>query len=245
MNNFDFRIIEPFSASSAVWNKLVPISVVITIEENVQRVQSSLEECASIGLFPYVIVSKKNKKDTIQGCWRSHQIAAEFALMKQKDRVLILEDDVVINSQLNSAEMEKILENVAGHLNESVPHDTWTMCMLGYIAMSPMFRVHDNVARGNKFRYTHAYILSRSGMRKLVTEEYKGEHVDKYLGDSVMNEINLAVYPQIVLQKDIPSTNNSFILYTCATSMRNAIGYKRLTEIMNFFMLKLGGIMKK
>ena len=98
------------------------------------------------------------------GCALSHYQVIEGAYNSGYENVLILEEDFYLNENF-----DKFPEFELNHLN-----DDWSICYLGRSALEKdkEERVNDYVIRCGYTFNTHAYMISRKGMKEILDSSY-------------------------------------------------------------------------
>ena len=157
----------------------------ISIDKNIIRREHFKSKIPSNIHYKFLIV-KKNKKGGVYGCFQSHLKIIKDVYERGLSNVLIFEDDAYPTSSYSNKRMEEAI-------NFLKTNDDWECFYLGHMIcgceISNIFhlfskRINNNIFRFNTFG-THAYILNRKGMEKILNT-YKNFiglcHYDIYIG---------------------------------------------------------------
>jgi GR25 family glycosyltransferase involved in LPS biosynthesis len=138
--------------------------------------------------------AKKHPKGGVYGCFDSHIRVIREAYYSGAKRVLIFEDDITPTDYLN-------VENLKKAIKFMKTKKDWDLFYLGAL---PEIRRH--YSRQTKYPgiyrlhgvCTHAYIVNRSAMKKLINLKFDGTAIDYYY----INNFNkcYALYPTLFLQ---------------------------------------------
>ena len=139
----------------------------------------------------------KHPNDGKKGCYESHLSVIRDAYVKGCENVLIFEDDVIESPYFDESLIEKAIEFMNNN-NE------WDIFYLGHqpdVFFSSSYAVSDYIMKTSS-TLTHAYVMSRKFMKKMLNREYDDTAIDKvYLA----NENSYALYPMQFYQNESDS----------------------------------------
>lgn len=144
------------------------------------------------------IMAHKTVDPTSRDIFHNHIGMIEWAYESGFERVLFMEDD---------AYFEQIDPDVVKRIDEWMKNNEWDVFYLGYCPWPVVatFPIAINIVRIPTPLLAHAYILSRSGMKKILENHPKENmHIDKYLA-TLPHLIKIGVYPSICFQEIDPA----------------------------------------
>ena len=157
----------------------------ISIDKNIKRREHF--KCNIPSNIPYkFLIVEKHIKGGVYGCFHSHIKIIKDVYKRGVENVLIFEDDAYPTSSFSNKRMEEAI-------NFLKTNEDWECFYLGYIIgglyNSNIFHLFSERINNNIFKFnplgTHAYILNRKGMEKILNT-YKNFigicHYDIYLG---------------------------------------------------------------
>lgn len=139
------------------------------------------------------------------GCLHSHRGVVALAKERGLERVLVLEDDVVLEAGTREA-----VARAMGRL----PSGGWDLLYLGQNAQGPMLRVASDVYRVSRALALHAYVVNARAydriLKSLPADEDAGlrfvaryKAVDSYFADHLCPRMGaFAVWPHLAHQAD-------------------------------------------
>ena len=152
----------------------LPNVITISLKENVDRQQSAVNELAKLGLKTTFLLVDRDRGHEERGCFNSHIAAVKQAMQDENcDYALICEDDVKI-LPFNQRQIKQINQFLKKRSNR------FDILYLGLI-IGKMWWCGMRHIVGTRGAGAHAYIISRTGMQKLVQYEYTGIPFDKVL----------------------------------------------------------------
>ena len=119
------------------------VALCISLEEENDRRKVVLEQCKNLGIQVEFIIVKRHT-DPVRGCLESHVLAVSIAKQRNYPWVLILEDDVVFQTEWLNHQIQ-------------LPSE-WEMCMVGH-NIQIGFLDGSNLIRALAAYTTHAYII--------------------------------------------------------------------------------------
>jgi len=140
----------------------------ISLEEREDRRDLLRQEFADTGLKVEFYIAKRDVEPA-RGCFTSHQACAALALERGYKNVLILEDDATHIGVKSSA-----IQSINRFLWLRQPEIFYLGVTLGTMWLTWNFNVARCRAKG-----THAYVMSDSACKKLLTFEYAGQPIDR------------------------------------------------------------------
>jgi glycosyl transferase family 25 len=154
-----------------------------------------------------------------QGCFESHIDIIREAYDDGAERVLIFEDDITETDHMNRKNLERAIDFMERE-------DDWDLFYLGAL---PNIKSHSCSRTQYSGIYklkgicTHAYIVNRKAMRKLINLEYRGVPIDYYFMNK-FKKSSYALYPTLFHQglssSDIVSSGNWWDSYATETSVK-------------------------
>ncbi len=130
------------------------------------------------------------------GCYLSHLKCWRRFIKESKsenDYCLIFEDDSTIPKDLFET-----TSNIVNKINTK-----WGMILLGWQAINEYFDFNEDLLIPNKFWFTHAYLLSNFGARKLLELHHKVEvQVDAFMSKNIKEVKIFGVVDNICIQKN-------------------------------------------
>lgn len=215
-----------------LWKRIADKIYIISLEESEDRRDKMIKELDRVGIKDYSFyIVKKDNEDTKRGCFLSHKNIIMESCDSMFERILILEDDAYFIKSLSklSCSLEEIVKWLDLNHYRTGFVDIF---FLGHLPIHPLKPVGGcstiRIVKTTGSRYTHCYLITRSGMDKISQMEYTGKHYDAYT--SVL-EGNYAIYPMISYQDDVASENDYNTIYRIFSDIRNKISCKRLCKI--------------
>ena len=220
----------PVAELTSLFRAIAPEWKIITLEKCVDRQELCKEEMERVGLSSSSLaetplsaskrplcmfcVNKKDKENTIRGCFTSHYKAIDEAYRRGLPFVGMLEDDFLFPRDLSS--LKKGLENAARFIADRGNDGSWRALYLGHLVdpfhldLSKVIRRVPNepgIATSGSLHMTHAYILSREGMEEVLSQPWKsfGDHYDRRM--SQLGKV-FTVFPQVCYQRDCLTEND-------------------------------------
>lgn len=156
----------------------------ISLDKSKKRRDFFISKIPSNIPYKFMIV-KKHKKGGVYGCFHSHLKIIKDVYKRGLDNVLIFEDDAYPTSSFTNKNIEEAI-----HFLKT--NEDWECFYLGYLIAglynSNIFHLFSERINSNIFKFnplgTHAYILNRKGMEKILNT-YKNFigicHYDIYL----------------------------------------------------------------
>lgn len=127
--------------------------LIINLESRPDRKDEVLLEVEKLQCKSVEIVSAITHEDPNVSCTLSHQKCIQIAKERGWECVLILEDDVVFDSDVNDV-LEKTIENICKF--------DWNLLYLGCNIKYDSKKVASNLIRVSEANMTHAYIIHNS-----------------------------------------------------------------------------------
>jgi GR25 family glycosyltransferase involved in LPS biosynthesis len=176
-----------------VFWRTIDVIQCITLRTRPERRALAELQFASVGLLDRVkfLEREPDVEDGKRGCFHSHQAAAAHALQQSARYALIFEDDV------------QFLPHFTGHAASRAAHfiehtmEEWEIFFLGHFARKMELTSQPDIVRVRAMD-GHAYVLSREGMQKLCSLEYRGDQVDVHFHYESTQAF--ALYPMIAVQ---------------------------------------------
>ena len=144
-----------------------------------------------------VCINLYERNDRMEECLKVFERLKIPGKMKRFHRKLIFEDDVIPSPEYNEKYMIKASEFVRNDKN-------WDIFYLGHqpdVFFSCSEVVDDNIIKTYS-TLTHAYVLSRKFMKKIMNRPYDGTAIDKIF---LKNDNSYAIYPMQFYQSDSSS----------------------------------------
>jgi len=187
----------------------------ISIDKSIKRREHFKSKIPPNIPYKFVIV-KKHKKGGVYGCFDSHIKIIKDVYNRGLDNVLIFEDDAYPTSSYSNKKLEDAIKFLK-------KNEDWECFYFGYMIgglyNSNIFHLFSKRINNNIFKFnptgTHAYILNRKGMEKILNT-YKNFiglcHYDIYLSKYI-NLKNYCFMPMLFdqnyyLEFNIESLNN-------------------------------------
>lgn len=132
----------------------------ITLDTAVDRHDTVKKSLEKVGLWDKttMLYSQRDPQGGVRGCFESHRLAWDKALHEGLDNVLIVEDDVFF-----AKDWRKYVPHMFKFMREN---QDWDMLFLGWTPYKSFITPWKHVTRMTCGTATHAYILSRRGMKK-------------------------------------------------------------------------------
>lgn len=140
---------------------------------------------------------EKHPTSGAKGCFESHMSIIKKAYHDGCKNVLIFEDDLIDNSFYDEALVEKAIN----FMKKSCKWDIFYFGHQPDIFWNTSRKVSDFIIKTHSY-LTHAYVVSRRYMKKLLDKEYYGIPIDKMY---LKNEHSYALYPMIFYQDESES----------------------------------------
>lgn len=135
--------------------------------------------------------------DGKRGCYESHLSVIKEAYENGCRNVLVFEDDFIPSPEYDEKYIKKAVEFMK-------QNDNWDIFYFGHqpdVFFSEAEVVEDNIMKCFS-TLTHAYVLSRKFMKKIMNRPYDGTAIDKIF---LKNENSYAIYPMQFYQNDSAS----------------------------------------
>ncbi len=162
----------------------------ISLKNREDRRAAIEKEFAACGREIEFFLADKDQENPERGCYNSHLACARIAVARGYERVLILEDDAIIDP----FRPETILR-INRFLESANPEIFYLGAVLGKMWLTR----HRNIAR-IRGQATHAYILSAQGCAKVAGwEAYFGRGIDNLYSKRFKG---YGVFPMICFQND-------------------------------------------
>ena len=215
-----------------IWEKLVDNVFIISLKECECRREKIKKELERIGITKYeFLIIEKDKEDTKRGCFNSHQAIAKLGLWKNYDRILVLEDDAIFIEKIEK--IHKSIECLLKYISKlEFQKEDFSIFYLGHLPIGKLKKVDTKIVKTKNSRYTHAYVLSKSGMQSIADLKYRNYHYDY---ETSLIPKQYALYPMISYQDDVASVNDFNKIYKFLAKFRNKISCKRLCIIAEKF----------
>lgn len=131
-----------------------------------------------------------------QGCYESHISCIRDSYKKGDDTCLIFEDDIITNDQFDYTS----LNNAIDFMKQNKEWDIF------YLGSRPIMserhrKINHNIMHG-KSLCTHAYIINRKYMEKILNYKYNGKAIDSIYVDEANSYY---LYPSLFYQGDYGS----------------------------------------
>lgn len=145
-------------------------------------------------------------EDGHNGCFDSHIACYKEALQKGLDKLVVFEDDITETSDYSESAIQDVMDFI-----EDVKHEDWRIFFLGLQPFIDRGNGDADFACGRSIYKTtggwgaHAYIISRSEMKKLVNVPYKIQ-IDMLLSRDKPSYVRL---PVLFVQDDLSNSNTS------------------------------------
>ena len=178
----------------------------ISLQSREDRAQAAAAELHRAGLCRRALFYRplKHPSQPVAGIWESHRAVALHARAAGKERVLILEDDVLLPHRVDAGTSRRVSGALA-----SLPPD-WTIFFLGHMTRWA-YPVRWNVIRVSATA-AHAYIASPRLLDWLAAHPYgtRGVRRVKLVGKGLDSAYALlpatyALFPMIAVQSASPS----------------------------------------
>ena len=147
----------------------VDASFCISLRGRDARQQSALRSFSVLDNKTDFWLVDKDIENPERGCYNSHRDIALYGLSRNLERVLVLEDDVRFDKPPSSRQIEAMNR----HLQKNIGDLFYLGGLLGDIWLTNAL----NIAGCHLF-CTHAYVINRSGMKKLASLPYSGMPID-------------------------------------------------------------------
>ena len=140
----------------------------ISLREREERRRAVLEQLQPLGLDIEFYLADRDRENPERGCYTSHQACARQALERGHQRVLMLEDDATLTGG-----DDRQMRSINRFLRLRSPEIFYLGGIVGRMWRIPF----PHVVRC-RLAATHAYILSASGCRKLLSLPYASRPID-------------------------------------------------------------------
>lgn len=168
----------------------IDITLCISLKNREDRRTALLESFKESGLNIEFFLVDKDENDPQRGCYDSHRACAQMILDQGYKRALVLEDDCTL-SEFSTTTVKRINR----FLNANDPEIFYLGVILGKIWLT--WRLNIARCRGQG---AHAYIVSRSGCRKMLEwEPYDGKGIDNLFSKRFKG---YCVFPMICYQNN-------------------------------------------
>lgn len=236
-----------------VLNDCINEVMVLTLESKLKEHQEIKQHLKKYGMDPvlYKVTGISTKKNNGKGTlsmsqilshnapdevsmdiYKNHIMMIQEAYSKGYDRVLFLEDDARFEDKLDPIQIQNI--------KYVLKNKEWDIFYLGYCPWPYVisFPVSPNIVRIPSPLLAHAYILSRSGMEKIlehhnstVLPSKQNVHMDKVLSE-IKGFYKLGTYPSICYQKNDPG-----LFKEAKNKMKLPFGFKKVCKFLEHFAL--------
>lgn len=167
---------------------------------NLYERDDRMEECLKV--FEKLKIPGKIKRfhrnvDGKKGCYESHLSIIREAYDQGCQNVLIFEDDIIPSPSYDDKYIKKAIEFIKNNRD-------WDIFYLGHqpdVFFSGAEVIEDNIMKCSS-TLTHAYVLSRKFMKKMITRVYDDQAIDKVY---LKNENSYAIYPMQFYQNESES----------------------------------------
>jgi len=174
-----------------LWEKIGP-AYCINLRSRKDRLKQAQKVFKKIGLDVSFHIVDKHPNGGSQGCFESHiQIITE-AYNKGYERCIIFEDDATPTSKLNNGLLRKCIK----FMNKNKDWNIFYLGVLPEIRNHSTKHITDNIYKLSGI-CTHAYVIHRRLMEKLINMKYIGITID-YL--FIQLDSCYAVYPTLFYQ---------------------------------------------
>ena len=145
------------------WDSLVDAVYCICIDSRDDRMSNSAVQFHEAGLCnkvlyyrPELDTSTHTKRPGTRGCWESHRAVYQHAKDNKHKRILVLEDDVVFDTDRMH---QRLFDSLSKFLHTK---NNWDILLLGYLPLLAVPTVHKHVSRviGGM---GHAYVVNVEG----------------------------------------------------------------------------------
>ena len=181
------------------------------------------------------VLRDRDAEDGIRGCYESHQAVAEAFVNTNGSVAVVFEDDVVFEHARGMTVVQGIQDAV------NAVRGGASVCGIGGIAVAPFGpHVESSVrCRYAKWRWTHAYAMSRAAAVWIQNTPYARRHYDVVLGDVVGRTALLC--PAVAFQRGgCGTTTGASALYRFLSFLRDAVGARRCQKTMEALMRACG-----
>jgi len=146
--------------------------VTISLRENEERRKLTKSELLKLNLKTEFFIADRDPENGERGCFNSHLQVCQQALADQCQSVLVFEDDVKI-LPFTAKQITAINQFIKDQ--DKINFD---VLYLGLIIGEMWFCGRRSIVRA-KGATTHAYILSKQGLKKLSNYLFSGKPIDK------------------------------------------------------------------
>ena len=162
-----------------------------------------------------------------QGCFESHIQIITLAYNSGYSRCIIFEDDITPSSHCNSLQLNKVIQFINKNVN-------WDIFYLG--VLPDIRRKGTKIVSPNIYQLqgicTHAYIINRKMMERLIGMKYIGIPID-YL--YMQLDQCYAIYPTMFYQGLSPSDITTTKIYSSIQNPSIVRFYYRLQEMYAYY----------
>lgn len=204
-------------------NLAVDAVLCISTSERTDRREHLEIQFQGTGLNVEYVIVERDGEDGQRGCFASHQLCAAIALERGYSYVLILEDDVTLET-VNA----KVVKRINSFLKKRKPEIFYLGATLGKIWLTWSLGIARIRSQG-----AFAYILSRKSCEKVVGLKYEGRGIDNYYSKIFKG---YSVFPFVighqveeVLPSNIRATRGGFY-YSSSDRDRNNL--KQYTSVV-------------
>lgn len=184
-----------------MWNFFDQINCINLYTRN-DRLIRSYKVFKKLGIPVIYYRVHKHSTDGVKGCYESHLSVIKNAYYNGCRNLLIFEDDVVESPYFSN----KLIEKAINFMKEN---ENWEIFYLGHqpnIFWKSSEVISDEIIK-TQSTLTHAYVISRKYMEKIIDRSYDGIAIDQIY---LKNQQSYALYPMAFYQdesdSDIPAS---------------------------------------
>jgi glycosyl transferase family 25 len=197
-------------------------AVCISLEENNHSSTCLQIQCDNIGLQVEQVQVVRHPQGGKMGCYESHQAVMRNAIAKQIETLLVFEDDARLYTH-------RITPTIIDALRKFVTSGNhWDVIYLGYMpyAFAHIYDVQDMIGHCDRTWMSHAYLISKKCMQRIINIPYSDQHFDVILEKAVQPEHRYVMCPMLYYQDDRPGSISPTWLLSTIMSIRHATSFQ-------------------
>jgi hypothetical protein len=160
-------------AAAALWPQFGDVRCV-HMRERRDRARLVARAQALTGLPIRFYYATRHPRGGVEGCYESHVAVMREALADGLPHVLVLEDDLQVAACFSAARVQEVLAFMRGRVK-------WDVVFLG--CFPDVWRAEQRRVSGNVYAVTatqtHAYVVSRGFMERMVRRPFDGAPIDE------------------------------------------------------------------
>lgn len=187
-----------------MWSNLYPQCINLKTRDD--RYNHAKKVFDGLGIDVEFFRTDKHPNGGCEGCFNSHIECIKRAYDKGLERALIFEDDISL--EVSQEKLNTLMEKVERFITKN---NDWDLFYLGgtYSFYHYYRRINENIISGPCI-CTHAYIINRRMMKRMLEYEYDGRPIDviySSLKDTKSYSIRPFIFDQYGFSSDIETSD--------------------------------------